>query len=258
MQFAVSDAAALAFSRSFYRRLAAGDSIDAAVIEGRMAIHRLKRPLPEWGTPVLFERLTSGQLVAGAPRPRTRPRAAAGAALLLLATLLVLWRAPWHSAPGGPSGAEPPPDAVPIVRHAAEIGSESQPTQAGASRHPTGDGSGEKNAPQVVRGEPAASRATANEGLQREAGRAPRGFTLGANRAIYVSELSISVTAEFSQVGGEPLLTLHLEPAGAPAQHKAVLGPTSLDLGPGRGRILVQNIDWDAQTVQFAAEPAVR
>ena len=64
MQFPISDPAALAFSRSFYRRLARGDTIDAAVTEGRMAIRRTDRTSLEWGTPVLFERLTSGRVVA--------------------------------------------------------------------------------------------------------------------------------------------------------------------------------------------------
>jgi hypothetical protein len=63
MQFPISDSAALALSRAFYRRIARGDTVDAAVTEGRMAIHRLAPDTTEWGTPVLFERLTSGRIV---------------------------------------------------------------------------------------------------------------------------------------------------------------------------------------------------
>jgi hypothetical protein len=63
MQFPISDSAALALSRAFYRRIARGDTVDAAVTEGRMAIRRLAPGNTEWGTPVLFERLTSGRIV---------------------------------------------------------------------------------------------------------------------------------------------------------------------------------------------------
>jgi CHAT domain len=63
MQFSISDAAALVFSRSFYRTLACGDTIDAAVTEGRLAIRRGNRTSVEWGTPVLFERLTGGRVL---------------------------------------------------------------------------------------------------------------------------------------------------------------------------------------------------
>lgn len=63
MQFPISDSAALALSRAFYRRIARGDTVDAAVTEGRKAIRRLSPDNTEWGTPVLFERLTSGRIV---------------------------------------------------------------------------------------------------------------------------------------------------------------------------------------------------
>jgi|GEM_PF-5862034 len=63
MQFPISDPAALALSRAFYRRIARGDTVDAAVTEGRLAIRRLAPDNAEWGTPVLFERLTSGRIV---------------------------------------------------------------------------------------------------------------------------------------------------------------------------------------------------
>jgi len=69
MQFPISDAAAVILGRTFYRRIARGDTIDAAVTEGRMAIRRMHSEDIEWATPVLFERLTSGQLL----EPRRRP-----------------------------------------------------------------------------------------------------------------------------------------------------------------------------------------
>jgi hypothetical protein len=92
MQFPITDAAALAFSKTFYRRLARGDTLDAAVANGRLAIHGDEHHRPEWGTPVLFERLTGGRIVESraAPEPRGRGRGAA-AALLAAGGLLAAW-----------------------------------------------------------------------------------------------------------------------------------------------------------------------
>lgn len=62
MQRPIRDSSALEFSRTVYRRLAAGDPIDAAVTEGRLAIARGHGALLEWGTPVLFLRADDGRL----------------------------------------------------------------------------------------------------------------------------------------------------------------------------------------------------
>jgi|GEM_PF-2440703 len=56
MQLPISDAAAIAFSRVFYRRLAAGDPIDCAVAESRLAVHQAFPDTWEWAVPVLFLR----------------------------------------------------------------------------------------------------------------------------------------------------------------------------------------------------------
>ena len=62
MQRPVSDRAAVVFSHTVYQRLAAGEGIDTAVSEGRLAIHRHLPGSPEWGTPVLFLRSVDGEL----------------------------------------------------------------------------------------------------------------------------------------------------------------------------------------------------
>lgn len=97
MQFPISDAAALALSRTFYRRIARGDSVDSAVAEGRLAIRRLAPDNMEWGTPVLFERLLTGHIVEPrrdesppSVRSRTKHRIFLAAAALSLA-LTLLW-----------------------------------------------------------------------------------------------------------------------------------------------------------------------
>lgn len=68
MQAAISDQAAIAFSREFYHRLAAGDSIDAAVVEGRRSIGRPDET-DEWGLPVLFLRAREGRLYEQGSQP---------------------------------------------------------------------------------------------------------------------------------------------------------------------------------------------
>jgi hypothetical protein len=97
MQFPISDAAALALSRTFYRRIARGDSVDSAVAEGRLAIRRLAPDNMEWGTPVLFERLSTGHIVEPrrdesppSARSRMKHRILLAAAALSLA-LALLW-----------------------------------------------------------------------------------------------------------------------------------------------------------------------
>jgi len=62
MQFPISDRAAIAFSRAFYPRLAAGDPVDAALAEGRQEMHSVDPAGSEWATPVLFLRTWTGEL----------------------------------------------------------------------------------------------------------------------------------------------------------------------------------------------------
>lgn len=71
MQRPIRDSSALDFSRAVYRRLAAGDSMEPAVTEGRLAITRGHGALLEWGTPVLFLRLDDGRLFAREPAVTT-------------------------------------------------------------------------------------------------------------------------------------------------------------------------------------------
>ena len=97
MQEPITDRAAIAFCRAFYRRLAAGDPVDAASVEGRFAIVGANRQRalrfavgtsqamaetvvkrPEWAVPVLFLR-ADGALRQAWPRRRL----AAGLFLLL-------------------------------------------------------------------------------------------------------------------------------------------------------------------------------
>jgi hypothetical protein len=79
MQLPVADDAAIAFSRTVYGRLAQGDPIDAAVTEGRHAIHVLHPETAEWAIPVLFTRVSDGRIFTRSTAeasPATNPRRA--------------------------------------------------------------------------------------------------------------------------------------------------------------------------------------
>jgi hypothetical protein len=81
MRLPVSDDAAIAFSETFYGRLVAGDPIDTAAVEGRMAVYLGDTASYEWATPVLFLRGAESRLIepAGAmPTPGTSPEIQAG------------------------------------------------------------------------------------------------------------------------------------------------------------------------------------
>ena len=64
MQYPISDGAALIFAREFYRSLALGYGVDAAISEARKGIFMEMPDRSEWGTPVLFLRAKDGQLFA--------------------------------------------------------------------------------------------------------------------------------------------------------------------------------------------------
>jgi hypothetical protein len=77
MQYTVRDANAIAFSRQFYRALAAGQSIDAAMTDGRLAVfNRGDDSERDWGVPVLYLRAEEGIVfpqVGAAPSAQAQP-----------------------------------------------------------------------------------------------------------------------------------------------------------------------------------------
>lgn len=73
MQLPVTDPAAIAFSQTLYRRLAAHDPIEAAVTEGRLALVGKEETANEWMTPVLYLRGESGALFTGPPAAQKPP-----------------------------------------------------------------------------------------------------------------------------------------------------------------------------------------
>ncbi len=69
MQYSISDDAAIAFARGFYKALAHGRGIDEAVRSGRIGILGLSRGTLEWITPVLYLRGEDTHLFDIAPMP---------------------------------------------------------------------------------------------------------------------------------------------------------------------------------------------
>lgn len=94
MQYVVGERAARAFSEEFYRAVADGLPVDAAMSEGRRAISHSVDSI-EWATPVLFMRAADGILFErSAPRPFARAvrsplvMAAVAIAVVALAVLI--------------------------------------------------------------------------------------------------------------------------------------------------------------------------
>lgn len=73
MQFPVTDEAAIPFASELYTRIAAGDPVDSAITDGRLAIRAALHESMEWATPVLFMRSPDGRLFAS-ERPEERSR----------------------------------------------------------------------------------------------------------------------------------------------------------------------------------------
>jgi hypothetical protein len=61
MQTPIYDTAAIALGAGFYERLAARESVDAALAAGRLAIVRIN--FNDWATPVLFTRIKDGNIL---------------------------------------------------------------------------------------------------------------------------------------------------------------------------------------------------
>jgi len=75
MQFPITDNAAIPFASELYTRIVAGDPVDSAVTDGRLAIRAALRDSMEWATPVLFMRSPDGRLFA-AERPEEQSQPA--------------------------------------------------------------------------------------------------------------------------------------------------------------------------------------
>ncbi len=82
MQYEITDHAAIEFSRTFYKFLATGTSVDTALAEARKAISFAVTNTIEWGTPVLYMRAPDGKIFdierkqPAPPKTAPQPKAA--------------------------------------------------------------------------------------------------------------------------------------------------------------------------------------
>lgn len=80
MQYEITDHAAIQLTRTFYRALAHGLPVDAAVSEARTAISMSAAQTLEWGTPVLYLRGSDSVLFDVTEQPHPRQESATPAA----------------------------------------------------------------------------------------------------------------------------------------------------------------------------------
>lgn len=144
-QFEITDKAAIAFSEEFYRAVAGGYPIEAAVSEARRAILSVTNSV-EWATPVLFLHGDDSQKIFNFPRegeriqqPSERTRVIRVFASLVTA-LIVLFIAGYalltsgesSSATAAPATATPIPDVDLVVRDVRLSPSNPQPGEFAA------------------------------------------------------------------------------------------------------------------------------
>ncbi|HEX4497524.1 MAG TPA: CHAT domain-containing protein [Thermoanaerobaculia bacterium] len=109
MQFPITDWDAIEFSKAFYTRLVENDPIDAAVAEGRQAVHARDDRCVDWSAPALFMRSPDGQIFAPSDTPpepapirKKRSKAFLGLALLILTSLMLALAFPCSHTPEQP------------------------------------------------------------------------------------------------------------------------------------------------------------
>jgi hypothetical protein len=72
MQFPIGGVAATRFTETFYNRLAAGDLVDVACIEGRQAVYVRDPESMGWAAPVLYGQVSDGAIFSANPAPVPR------------------------------------------------------------------------------------------------------------------------------------------------------------------------------------------
>lgn len=242
MQFPITDEAALAFSETFYGRLAAGDAVDTAVAEARLAITRKLPGSLEWGTPVLFMRLPDGRLF-NRPEPaarRIRRAPAAAVASLAVATGVAAWR--------GTVGG-----AAPASNHAAD------PTPL-----PRGTPAPSSTPSSIL--PPAPTRTGAVTGTPWPAARptpspkpTPRTLQLADLQSADLPEIEATVSVAFNQLFGQETLRVTLSAPGVTGPPPApIMGPDTLEFR-GAGRVWFVDvivIAWQTRRVTLRVRTA--
>jgi hypothetical protein len=150
MQFEITDAAAVVFAEGFYRAIASGAPVDASLAAARLAIFAESSGEIEWGTPVLFMRVSDGRIfdvpepaieLAEAVTPAAEPAPPVARAAEPVAPVVVATDSrPPGELPAGSTGRSGPPPAAPepvrsgggSVSGTSRLGARAGPFAAGA------------------------------------------------------------------------------------------------------------------------------
>ncbi len=238
MQAPIPDGAAIAFAAAVYERLAAGDPIDRAMTEGRLALHRRDPRSMVWGIPVLYLRggdlRVSGPVrapaaAAGRRRPTRSLAAAAVAALVALGGGAgVAWRASQRvsESPGGEPALREEQDDT-DRKGGRERESEVLPIE------PRPDPPPEEQA------EPGPPRPAP-----------PATVELHDGRSSFLEGVGAHATADFLQLGYD-FVRITVSPSGASPTIQAVMGPTTVEAISPEGTLAIDvlAIDWESRTV---------
>jgi CHAT domain-containing protein len=256
MQYPISDESAITFSREFYRCLATGEPVDAAVAEGRLAVARRSRSAHEWGTPVLFLRASDGRIFqprseplqppAALSRPRGSRRGLAFASGLLAAALAVGLMVPQIR-----DRAIPRPSTDLVRAGPLTSGQERRPDQ-------TADPSVVPQAKhrQLAGRKPAEG--TTLRPPEPHAGAKAAVYSVADGQTVYLPEMDCYVSAEFEDLLGQTLVRISLTPKGAPTvRNPPILGAATLDFETPSGRrsLNVTGIDWQRRDVRLLPVP---
>jgi hypothetical protein len=260
MQFPIADAAALAFSRVFYRCLARGDTLDAAVVNGRLAIRSNRRRSPEFGTPVLFQRMANGRIIqAGEAREACEARQAptlAGRQQREASSLSA--SAAGAALSGRESGGESilPDREEPALpaRPAASKAATAVLLAAALVLAPLGiRACTARPSPSVTQ---TAGPSTHGDGGRPLAAPGARRYSLNGGQSVFVGELGVEVAAEFSAAGPGLPLTLAVTAPYSSTRRYLLQGAAAIPVPPGAGQLVVLDVAWSRQTVTLDAEPS--
>jgi len=274
MQFPITDRAAITFSETVYRHLAAGDEIDAAVTEGRLAIVGREPKSVEWGTPALFLHVADGRLFDSEarqhleepsslplplpPAQRKSARASLWAAGLVVAVGLGIatWQFPFGSEQlpidrqddGSSSaaisvaqrGSSPPPDAEPKPEASTHQGIETTVrTSPGGTSTPRRPDEANPIQPKL-------------EPIVLE----PKTYALSSGSSAYVAEVNASVTADFLTEDGVGFVRVVIDPDDGERIQQPIYGPSRIEFESGgrKARVSILSMDAVAQRLEIRGQ----
>jgi hypothetical protein len=276
MQFPITDGAAITFSETVYRRLAAGDEIDAAVTEGRLAIVSREPKSLEWGTPALFLHVADGRLFDGRapqhsaeptclpspPVPSQQKPARASRWATGFAAAVGLGIAAWRYPLGSERALASSKPQLPIDREkSGSLSTASTETQQRGplprQREPKGGSSAPERTEKLVEPKPQSA-----EGVNPTPAKTeptvpePKIYVLASGRSAYVAEVSALVTIDFLTEGGVGFVRIVIAPDNGEQIQQPIYGPTRIEFDSGgrRARVSILAVDQMAQRLEVRGQ----